>query len=357
MIIKLNYFLFLILFVITSLLSDDIPTKSKDIYIDYVSYPKRVFTGQKFDVKLKTTILINKKKYNKIVTTFIDGVNIDIETQEPIWTNTSENIFQTNITFKTQKRQFILPNITVVLFNDDKIIEFISIKPPKIKFERIAINQKLFSNIIASDLEIHTIKTKQYTNQLLLSTINIGAINSNLEDIKLNEFKEQGIKSLTEKEHKQNLFYYVIIPHHTKEIKFTYYNTVLKDFVTIRLPIVLKEERVSTQTDLNPYSSNILIYKQVLTLVILSIIIILFLFKQRRLYLIFIFMIIMLLGYLFIPNKKIVIPAKTKIYILPTQYSTIFRYSDYKELVEIINTKDNYIKVLFKNKNVGWIKK
>ncbi len=351
---NLKIFLLITIFISSLFSQDDI--KSKDIYIDYISYPKRVFTKQKFDVILKATILINQDKYDKIITTFEGEENIDIPESTPVWVNTKENIFISKIIYKSKDKQFTLPNITLALLKNEVIVDFISIKPPKIKFEKIALNQKLFSNIIASNLEINTIKTKQYTNSMLLSTINIEATNSNLEDMRLNEFNDQGIKSLTDKAPYQNIYYYVMIPSHTKEIKFTYYNTILKDFVMITLPISLDEELVSTQTDLNPYNSSILIYKQFSTLVILIIVIILFIITKQNKYLFIIVILISIIGYLFIPNKKIIIPVNTKIYILPTKHSTVYKILENKELVEIINKKDKYIKVLFKNDNIGWIK-
>jgi uncharacterized pyridoxamine 5'-phosphate oxidase family protein len=65
---------------------------------------------------------------------------------------------------------------------------------------------------------------------------------------------------------------------------------------------------------------------------------------------------IAIVAYLFVPNTKILLEPDTKIYILPTKHSTIFNKLEQKELVEIINKKKNYLKVLFENKNIGWIK-
>lgn len=353
--LSLRKIFLLITILITSLFSQE-EIKSKDIYIDYLSYPKRVFTGQKFEIVLKATILINQEKYDKIITKFEGEDNIELPEATPIWNKEKDNIFISNIIFKSKDKQFTLPNITIGLLKDEEIVDFISIKAPEIKFEKIAVNQKLFSNIIASNLEINTVKTKQYTNSMLLSTINMEATNSNLEDMRLNKFEDQGIKSLTDNQPHQNIYYYVMIPSHTKEVKFTYYNTILKDFIMITLPITLEEDLVSTQTDLNPYNSSILIYKQVSVLFLLIIVIVLFVITKKTKYLFLMLLLISIIGYLFMPNKKIIIQTGTKIYILPTKHSTVYKVTKNKELVEIINKKDEYIKVLFKNENIGWIK-
>jgi hypothetical protein len=242
------------------------------------------------------------------------------------------------------------------LLKDDKIVEYISVKSPKIKFEKIAVNQELFSHIIASNLQINTVKTKQYTNNMLLSTINIEATASNLEDMRLNKYQDQGIKSLKDTLPFQNLYYFVMIPSHIKEIQFTYYNTILKDFIMMTLPINLDEELVSTQTDLNPYNSSILIYKQFTILFLLIIVIILFILTKRNRYLVIMVFLITIIGYLFIPNKKIIVSNNTKVFILPTKHSTIYKVLQKQELAEVINKKDKYLKVVFKNNNIGWIK-
>ncbi len=329
---------------------------AKDIYLSYTSYPKRVFTNQKFDLYLKAVILKSTKEYDSIATTYIDQENINIITKEPIWEKGKDSIYTTKLTFKVNNDKFILPMITIAIMKDDNIIDYLSIKPPKIIFEKIAINQKLFSNVIAKDLQINTIKTKQYTNNSLLTTINIETINGNIEDFKLQSFEEQGIKHFTDNYPIQDIHYYAIIPSHKKELQFTYYNTIIKDFKTITFQINLEEDLVSTQTDLNPYNSSILLYKQIAVFVFLILFVLLFIVFKKNIYLILVVAFLIIIAYLLIPNKRFIIDKGENIYILPTKSSTIFYTLTKKELVEMINTKDNFTKVLLSNKKIGWIK-
>ena len=353
------YFRVLLLFLlfITSLFSIE-EIESKELYLEYNSYPQRVFTGQKFDIKLKALILKDTNSYDKIVTTFTREQNIELLTKDIVWVKNKSSEYTTTISYKVYQDAFVLPKITLALSKDEEIVDFISVASPEIEYERIAVNQKLFSRVIAKKLEILTVKTKQYTNNILHTTINIKALNGNLEDFILNSYSEdQGINSLTDMYPEQNLYYYVMIPSHTKQIKFTYYNTVSKDFITMSIPIILDEELVSTQTELNPYNSSILIYKQVLSGVLLLFFVILFAFKRKNIYLIFITLFITLLAYLFIPNKKILLKEDIKVYILPTNNSTVFKSLDSKQIVEIVNENEDFIKVLFDNESIGWIKK
>ena len=182
--------------------------ETKKLYLSCEAYPKRVFTNQRFSITLKAIILYDQTKFNKIITTFIDQENIDIITQEPKFILQKDNTYKAKIIFKANKKSFILPTITVALFNDDEIVDYLSIKPPHIDFEQIAIDQKLFSNIIASSLEILQVTTKQYNNNNTLVTIALEAKNSNLEDIHFLSYKEQGIDSYTDKENIQRIYYY-----------------------------------------------------------------------------------------------------------------------------------------------------
>ena len=349
--------LLLLTLLVSSLFSNE-EIESKELYLEYSSYPQRVFTGQKFDIEFKALILKDTQTYDKIVTTFTNEDNIEILTKDIVWTKNQSSEYIATASYKVFTEDFILPKITLALSKDEEIIDFISVESPKIQYEKIAVNQKLFSRVIAKNLEIFTVKTKQYTNNILHTTINLKALNGNLEDFRLNSFLgDQGINSLSDLYPEQNLYYYVMIPSHTKEIKFTYYNTDSKDFVMMHIPIILDEELVSTQTELNPYNSSILIYKQILSGAILAIFIIIFIFKRKNIYLVFITIFIAILAYLFIPNKKILLKEDIKVYILPTNSSTIFKSLTSKEVVEIVNENKDFIKVLFDNESIGWIKK
>lgn len=346
----------ILFFTLTILQSNDI-VKAKEIYLSYESYPKRVFSNQRFTIKLKAYILKQNDSFDTIITTFVDEKNIEITTQKPIWKKAKDSLYFANISFKVLKQKFKMPLITVALIKDDQITDYKSIDPLDIEYEKIAVDQQLFSNVIANDLQINSIKTKQYSNNMLLSTINIDSKNSNIEDFEIQGYKEQGIKHFENKDGIQNIYYYLLIPIHTKQIDFTYYNMLLKEFIKISLPIELDEELVSTQTDLNPYNSNILIYKQISIVFLLILFIIVYIIKRKTIYIISISILLILLTYLFLPNKKIIIDKDTKVYILPSTKSTIYQTTSERKLVEIINEKENFTEVLFQNQTIGWIKK
>ena len=349
--------LFLTLVLLSIYLFSNENIKSKEIYLSFESYPKRVFTGQKFEVELKAIILKSKDSYDNIVTKVAKQSNIGLLTKTIKWEEQKDGNFRTKLTFKAYDQKFTKPKITIVLLKSEEIVDYATTKEIEIEYQKIAINQKLFSNIIAKDIKIVSVKTKQYSNTLLHNTIQIEGVNSNLEDIKLIQYKEQGISDLSSEYPTQMLYYFVITPINTKKIDFTYYNTDQNKFIKIQVPVILSEDLVSTQTELNPYNSSMLLYKQVAIGSLLAIFLLLYIFTRDLKHLIMVAILIIAVAYLFIPNKKILLNEGTNVYILPTNNSTVYKKLDRKFIVQTLNKENGFVKVLFKNSNIGWVKK
>ncbi len=330
---------------------------SKEIYLSYTQYPKRVFTGQKFKVHIQALIVKSRSDFDDMLTTLSTPQNLETLTSNIKWDENPDGTISTVIEFKAFDQEFKLPVVTLALLNKGQVVSHATLQPIDIKYEKIAINQKLFSNIIASNLKINSVKTKQYSNTQLHSTINIEGYNSNLEDIYLASYGEQGTSSLTQDQKKQNLYYYVITPLHVKQINFTYYNTVENEFVRIQLPIILEEELVSTQTELNPYHNSMLLYKQIAVGVLLVVFLLIYILKRGIISLVIITFLIVLLTYLFIPSEKVLLNSGIKVYILPTTNSTVYKTLQTKQIVEKVVEKNGFIKVIFQNENVGWVRK
>lgn len=332
--------------------------KSKVLYAKYTSYPKVVYTKQRFEVVIQINVLLSKYKLFTFSTDIGDGLNIKRVTNDIVWYKKSDTLYETTLQYKATNKKFILPNIDIIVENTNNIIlEKVTLVKPKIIYRKIAINQKRYSNIIASQLDINSIKTRQYTNNKLLSVISISAKNSNLEEFDLASFDTQGIKDISLYEGVQTLYYFVIIPSHIQSIKFEYYNSKLNEFILVELPISLEEELVSTQTDLNPYENGLIFYKKIALAIVVFIFIMIYYFTKRGKYLFIAILFMTLIINMMMPNKTITIKPNTKVYILPTVNSTVYKIIDNSEEVEVLKQNDNFIKILFKNKNLGWIKK
>ncbi len=339
-------------------------SESKELYLKYSEIPNIIYMNQRFSVKLEAIILTDANNYDLISTNFLNGNNIELITSDVIWKDEGNHKFTATIVYKVTSKNFRLPDIKLNIYEvdeyvleDDILINSIKLKAPKIKFSDIINNQNNFSNIIATDMIIKDIQTKQFNNKMLMVVCNIETQNGNLEEFNIKQFQDQGINSFSENYPSQSMFYYLIIPSHINIIKFNYYNPILLEFTEVILPISLEENLVSTQTDLNPNNHGLLLYKQIASIVLLMISIILYIVTRHYLSIIFIVVFLIISSILLIPNKKIFIVKNTNVYILPTPLSTIYKVSNTDNEVEVLMEKDNFIKVLFKNKNIGWIRK
>jgi hypothetical protein len=236
-------------------------TKQKNIYISYKSYPKKVFKNERFEVVLKA--IITSDDYDKIETRFINSKNMNVLNPESTWKEVEDKTFENMFYFKVTDKDFVMPTFQVAIYKNNELIEVENIEPQPIDYTEIGENINNFSSIIAKDLVINAYKTKQYNNEELITIMDINGVESNLEDFHIKDVTEQGISKIDDNYPNQNLLYYLVLPVYEKKLDFSYYNSEQKKFITIKIPIILENELVSTQTDLNPNKSNILLYKRV----------------------------------------------------------------------------------------------
>ncbi len=345
--------------ILTDIVSDQLSQpiiKSKSLYIRYTKFPKNIYTQQRFSVDLEARILVPRESYDYILTTYEDEINIHILDKYVMWKENENNLFTTQINYKVTANNFALPKIKLSLMKDGVEIKYIKITPPNINYNEIAIKQKQFSNIIANKLQIKSVKTKQYNNKMLMVVFNIEATNANLEEFHLTKFEDQGINDFSEIVNTQSMYYYVIVPNHISSIQFDYYNPKVDNFIRVELPIILEDDLISTQTDLNPQESNLLYYKQIASIVLLTLFILFYLKTKSRIILIFMVLFTIIFISLIMPNKIIEIKANTKVYILPTKSSTVYKILNTTTKAEKLLENKEFIKVLFKNKHIGWVK-
>lgn len=342
----------IILFILTFFMSS---LFGQNIYLKNIEYPSNVYTNQIFKIKVKATIVVDD--YDVIETNFFDSKNITLLNKDSKWKIINKNEFHNTFIYKANHEQFILPKLEMLLKDSDDNIKYAeTVEPVNIAFNNIAVEDKLFSQIIAKQLTVVGQKTKQYSNNLLLTVLKINAYNSNLEDFKLNEYQQQGIDDFTVEDDLKSIYYYIIIPRDNKALRFKYYNYISKEFETIIVPIELSNDLISTQTDLNPKNSKLLFYQKVLISVLTIIFLALYFIYKRNITLVVIFLLICLFIILSLPNKTITVSKNTKIYILPLKNSTIFDTTNEDIEVEFLKSKNGFTKIILPNQKIGWIK-
>ena len=328
---------------------------AKNLYLSYNKIPDNVYKNQKFEVVVKA--LITTDTFSDLNTTFLNANNINVLNPNNPWKKISNDTYINSYFFKAKNANFRLPDIEVKLFNATELIDSSQLLANQIKFLDIGKGDERYSNIIADTISLKAYKTKQYNNKEALTIIDIDGINSNLEDFKLKNVDEQGISSLKEVEGVQNLVFYFVTPVHQKNLVFTYFNPITKTLKEIKVPIILMNELVSTQTDLNPNDSTFEKYKKVASILLFIISLVLFILKRKKLFL-YVTIILLIIAIIYnLPNSTGIVKKDSFIYILPTKNSTIFFKADKEEKVEVLQKKNGFIKVLgVDNGFIGWIK-
>ena len=207
-----------------------------------------------------------------------------------------------------------------------------------------------YSNVLAKELKVlNPISTKYDQNSTILS-FKLKCKECNIEDFKLN-VKEQNLTVLD----KNEASYYAVIPNVLKKINFYYFNINKETFERVEIPIKLKQETISTQTELNPEENKIFTPVNILILILIAFGLIVFLIYQKVWLLVFPLLLGALLVYILLPKGEIVLSKNTKIQILPTKQSTVIYISKGNEKAKVLNRLDKYTKIKINGKT-GWVK-
>ena len=328
---------------------------AKNLYLSYKKVPNQVYKNQKIEIVVKALITTND--FDSLSTSFSNSSNVSILNSNSPWRKVSNDTYENSYYFKLKSSKFQLPNINVELLANNSVLDTSSLSSPSIRYSDIATGDPRFSSIIADNFILKAYKTKQYNNKEALTIIDIDALNSNLEEFKLQGIKEQGVSNIKDTGDKQNLVYYFVTPIFEKKVIFTYYNLTTKSFKDVTIPLILQNELVSTQTDLNPNDSNFEKYKKIFAIIIFLVFLIWFILKRNKISIFFAFVSFIVALLYNLPNSKGIVKKDSYIYILPTKNSTIFFKIENDQKVEILERKNGFIKVLGQDNNfIGWIK-
>jgi hypothetical protein len=338
---------------------DDSLIQSKQLYAKFLDFPTTVFAHQRVAVKIEA--LITTQEYTHIQTRFINSNSVAVINPQESWKTVGNNKLNNEFFLKIYNNDFELPTFQLVLYHYDEIIDVVNLPLQKVRHTNISSNDEEFSNVIAQTLDVTMLNARQYSNEEILVVLQLEALNGNLEDFRLKAYEEQFLMSLDESYPKQVLTFNVIVPIYTKSIKFKYYNTQKEQFETLSAAVKLDEQLISTQTDLNPNNNNMELYKKVAVGIAAMVFILIYILRRHPFYIIIAIAFSAVFFYFAKPNDSLVIHQGTNIYILPTPNSTVFHVTQTKQLVEILNTKGSYFKILFKfedqnTRTVGWIK-
>ncbi len=213
-----------------------------------------------------------------------------------------------------------------------------------------------FCQVLAADMKIKNSQVSNFDEKNHIVTLSIEAFEANLEDMTLNNVQESGIEEVKRDNAKVEGEFYVVLPVEKKQLKFSYFNTIKDQYVSLEVPVVVEDASVTTQSDLNPKEDSFEKLKKYTFIFLVLFFFIMFLFKRDFFYLVLGVVSFITLLTFYIPHKKICVKQGASLYILPTHTSTISTKIDQKIDTMLLGEREGFKKVEYKEGIIGWVK-
>jgi len=213
---------------------------------------------------------------------------------------------------------------------------------------------KNFCGVLADDLNISDKILTNYDDKNNIVYWTINSKNGNLNDFSLH-FKDEKLYSIDNNNTEISYSYSALVPVNHTDFSFSYFNLKQEKYKNINFSIKLKNETVSTQTDIKPMSKNNIYIINILLGVFVLLWIVLFIYRRGWIYIILLLITIGVIVFFNLPKKEIILHQNTKIHILPFEKSTIFVVVGNDTKVKVLLTKDGWSKIEFNN-YIGWVK-
>ena len=302
---------------------------ANDLIIKYLNLKPFYYQNQIINLKIKIISPVNDLN--------ISGTNAKLNI-----TNQNPYIYIINTKFKADN----FPKYIFITSNSDLINKTIYLNQI-LKIKKLN-KIKNFSNVLATELNIsEPIALKTKNNKILLS-FTIKCKNCNLEDFNLTNNEKFTIINLN------TATYIVTLPKNTQKFSFYYFNLKTQTFEKILIPIKLKDETISTQTNINPKENIFFTPLNILILIFIALFLTLFLIFQQIWILIFPLILGGYLIYQFIPKGEIYLYKGQKVTILPTSNSTVIYIIKKDQKAKVLARSRNYVEIKIKNK-IGWV--
>ncbi len=312
----------------------------------YSYMPKNVYENQLFAV---TIIAVGEAGTGKTHFTFDSSSSTQPLFKKPLVVQNGDDSFYT-FYFRASNVDIHIPRLFISSEHGEDSLESQTI-PIKTLKER-----EDFCHVLAADMKIKNSQVSNYDEKNHIVTLSIEAFEANLEDMKLNHVQESDIENLKRDSAKVEAEFYVVLPIEEKLLKFTYFNTIKKQYVFLEVPVIVADASVTTQSDLNPKEDSFEKLKKYTFMFLVGFFLIMFLFKRDFFYLVFGVISFITLLTLYIPHKKICVKQGASLYILPTKTSTVGTKIDQKLDTMLLGERKGFKKVEYKEGIIGWIK-
>jgi hypothetical protein len=316
----------------------------------YSYIPKSVYENQLFPVS------IHIKHYNpkdKLNFEYDNMSLIQPISNKPVVAINQDEAFYT-FYFKVKEKKPTIEIPTLAIWNLDQTY---ILNAQEIKVKKLDKSKNLdFCGVLASKFRVNSIKIDPYDSEHILVTLNIEANEANLEDMHILNVIDDGIENLKRDGSNINANYYFIVSSTLEKIRFSYYNTIKKEFKSNTIDIKKYQNRI-INAELNPKELSFDKLKKYVLFGFTLFFMVLYLLTYDKLYL-FIFVVSgAALFYIYFSNKNICIQEGASLYILPTKNSNISLRVDEQIERQVIKEYNNFYKIEYKNSITGWIKK
>jgi len=330
--------------------------KVKELLLKATNVPKNVVIGEIFSVEM---VADTQNDFEFEFETQLDETNIKwLNKKNFQWVKSEDNKYvgtfyleATSIDAKTLKVSLDLKRNGENYQNSS-----INIFLPKLKELR---SDENYNHIVADNLEVKKFKTTKFDDINNIMVVEIYGNNVDLSafNIENKTILKQGVDTINGDFNSQSAYYFAVFKPNKKSLDFNYYNLKKAKFESFSLPVSVEDDDVSTQIGLNPKQSEFSTYKDI-TIYSCVVIFILLAIWRRKFSYFFVAAIFIALGvYTYNPFGKAILKPDVSVSILPTKNSTIFYTSRKNENVEILDTKNDYSKILFTDGKIGWVKK
>ena len=327
--------------------------QAKLLYQSYYNLPKKLFKGQIFTLTIKA--LSAQDDYESLNYNFSKAYSIKKLAKEKERRIQAPYFYDT-FYFQVTGGKVRVPNIkTTLVFSDLRDSMSETLKGTFIETVRLNPEDD-FSNVLANKFTVLDYKTTQYDNQHNIVVFSAEAQMGNLNDFSLKSARKEGIDAYEENLPYSTFTYYAVVSKQLNELKFTYFNLKSRRFVDVIIPIIVSNDRVSTQTDLAPTQNTHSVAKMILAGVVSFTGLLLFIFRRNKFYLLIFIAPLFLIAKLAVPIKHVCIQTDSNIYLLPMKNGTIFEQVPYQFTTEVLGTSQNFTKIRMKNRQIGWVK-
>ncbi|MBN2825186.1 MAG: hypothetical protein JXQ76_07685, partial [Campylobacterales bacterium] len=170
----------------------------------YSYLPKKIYNNQIFPVTV-LAIGIGDKSRSLYFKFDRDSENQPLF-DEPLIVQNNQDCFYTFYFKNNDKEEFKLPLLFIKSKDADIILDEHFLSVSKLK------TQKDFAGVIAADIKLSTYQASTFDETQNLITVTFEAYEANMENMRINGYKQQGIENITRINSKVKAEYYVVIP-------------------------------------------------------------------------------------------------------------------------------------------------